>query len=106
MIKTIFRWLGFWVAAAAFISLVVDGIGWLANREMAFTALGAFWFSLSPGGLNLTQAIIERYTLPVLWDPIMISILRMPVWAVGGLIATLFLIAGRKRVTEPDLTGF
>ncbi len=41
-------------------------------------SLGALWFQLNPSGLNLSQAIIQRYVWPYLWDPVIQSVLVMP----------------------------
>lgn len=87
--RIILRWIGVWLLAGAFLALIVDGVRWLANGTFQPTLAGEFWFWLSPGGLNVTQAVIERYTLPVLWDPVMIAILQLPVWAVGAALGLL-----------------
>ena len=62
---------------------------------------GAVWYQVHSDSLNLTQAITQRYILPVLWDPIAITILNWPLWLailvvvlvpaiLGGVLVTLF----------------
>lgn len=97
MIKTLLRWLGLWILAGSFVALIVDGVRWLANQSFETTLLGEFWFWLSPGGLNITQAVIERYTLPFLWSPVMITILNLPVWVVGAAIGFALFGLCRKK---------
>lgn len=92
-----FRILGLWLLAMAFIALVVDGVKSIAQSGLVLTSLGEGWFSLHPPSLNLTQAIIERYTFPFLWDPILLTIMLLPVWLIFGLFGALFLYIGRRR---------
>ena len=60
-------------------------------------AFGYFWYSLSPGGINLTQAIVERYLHPFLWDPVAIEILQWPTWLVAGVPGLALALAFRRR---------
>ena len=55
--------------------------------------LGAALFRLDPGLLNLVQAVVQRYLLPMLWDDLLLPVLEAPTWVApavlgGGL--TLF----------------
>ena len=61
------------------------------------TALGEHWFKLHPASLNTAQAAVERHVNPTLWDPVIITILQMPAWAVFGVLGLLLYIGGRKR---------
>ena len=61
-------------------------------------AAGELWYRLSPGTLNLTQAVTQRYVLPELWDPVLLTVLLWPaflVLAVPGLI--LFALGSLRR---------
>jgi hypothetical protein len=91
------RFFGLFLLATAFIALVVDGIKSIAATGIVFTPLGQGWFSLHPPSINLVQAIIERYTLPFLWDPVFLTVLLAPVWLVFGVLGGLFLYIGRKK---------
>lgn len=70
-------------------------------RSGLFHTGGEVWFSLSPTSLNLMQAVTQRYISPELWDPTIISLLKLPLVAITGLLATLFaglwFITGRRR---------
>ena len=56
-------------------------------------SLGQLWFSLSPETLNLSQAVIQRYVSPELWDPGIIWLLGQPATVGFGLIALVFFLA-------------
>lgn len=95
--RSVMRWVGIWMVAGAFMALVVDGVNWLADRAFNFTPLGQFLYWLSPGGLNVTQAFVERYITPLLWDPVIVTMLNLPVWAIGGVLGFILVFAGRRR---------
>lgn len=57
-------------------------------------ATGELWFRLDAGSLNLIQAVVQRYIHPVLWDPLLVSLLQWPAWPwLGGLGAALLALA-------------
>ena len=66
--------------------LVLAGLavlGWEAwaavmGAPLRLHPLGEVWYRLAPGGLNLTQAVIERYVWAPLWDPLIVTVLRQP----------------------------
>ena len=64
-------------------------------------AAGELWFKVHGPSLNLSQAIIQRYVHPAVWDPGMITLLQWPAWSIFGAIgAFLTILAGpwfRKR---------
>lgn len=69
-----------------------------AGRYEAITP-GRIWFQTHVGSLNLVQAIVQRYVHPGLWDPLMVTALRWPLWSlVGGLgVIALTLSLPRRR---------
>ena len=60
-------------------------------------AAGELWYQIDVGSLNLTQAVIQRYVHPWLWDPMLVSVLQWPLWSLlGGPGAALVILsAGR-----------
>ena len=69
-----------------------------AEGEWQPQALGQLWFMLDSGSLNLTQAIVQRYLHPWLWDPALVQLLLWPVWVLPGALAIiLFLLCRRRR---------
>ncbi|PCJ70449.1 MAG: hypothetical protein COA62_07630 [Rhodobiaceae bacterium] len=55
-------------------------------RSGFFHTGGEVWFELSRNTLNLMQAVVQRYLSPSLWDPAIVSVLKLPLVAVLGLI--------------------
>jgi hypothetical protein len=58
------------------------------------------WYRLSPGSLNLMQAVIERHVWKTLWDPVILTVLLQPVWlvlALPGLLLALFARSRKRR---------
>ncbi len=65
---------------------------------LRFVAAGELWYQLHPGSLNLSQAGVQRYLLPEIWDPGVVTILLAPaalVLFVPGVL--LMALAGRPR---------
>ena len=51
------------------------------------------WFKTHVGSLNLAQAIAQRYVHPGLWDPVIVSVLRWPLWSLAGALGAFLLLA-------------
>ena len=78
---------------------------WAESGRFVPLALGQAWFNIDPPSLNLLQAVIERYVWPPLWDPVILTVLRWPAWAVLGLPALILLIVpigGRRRAVTNE----
>ncbi len=95
----------FWI-----LTLITLGKDLLAlQREGTFepTALGTWWFEVHRTSLESAQVIVERYLsfIPNLWDPIIVTMLLWPAWAVLGVLAILFTVwswrRGRRRIFGP-----
>ncbi|HLW28622.1 MAG TPA: hypothetical protein VKY54_12880 [Kiloniellales bacterium] len=86
------RWLsrvvGGGLLAAALLLLLLDLWRWRSGEteNLSLRPLGEIWFSLDPGSLNLVQAVIERYLLAFLWDPLLLTLLT---WAAAPILAAL-----------------
>lgn len=97
MLRFVLRFLGILIFAASFIALISDGVRSLAADRVLFTPLGQTWFSLHSGSLNLSQAVVQRYVHPYVWDPMIQTVLLWPTFAVGGVVGILLMLAGSKR---------
>ena len=60
-------------------------------------ALGWLWFSIDSGSLNSSQAVVERYLHPLVWDPIVVWILKKPGWLIFAAISAVCFLVFRKR---------
>ncbi len=97
MIRFVLRLLSMIALTVAVIMAVLDGARSVAASEVTLKPLGVSWFEASPDTLNLAQAVVQRYLLPVIWDPFMIWVLNQPGFAVMAVLALLLYIAGYKR---------
>jgi hypothetical protein len=91
-----------WVLFLAGLSVLVrDVIAWFETRVWMPIAVGQLWYELDRSSLNLTQAIIQRYITPFLWDQIIVRVLLC--WAFVVLIGlgALILLLARKRRPTP-----
>jgi hypothetical protein len=85
--------------------LIVLGILLLGNEilaslrvgEWAPQLLGQLWFELDSESLNLTQAIVQRYLFPQLWDPIILELLLWPAWIIVMGLGILLVLLFRSR---------
>ncbi len=92
------RIVGVWLMLLAVVALVYDGTRILANNgELVFTSLGEHWYTIHPASLNAAQAGIERHVAPLLWDPVIATILLLPAWVVVGGLGALFYLLGYRR---------
>ena len=77
-----------------------DGLLFLETGTYNPATLGDIWYAIDGGSLNLTQAVIERYIAPWLWQSAFLPLLIGPAWAVlgaAGLIVGMISGGGGKR---------
>jgi hypothetical protein len=97
MIRFIFRFVGLWILAAAFIFLIYDGTKSIADRTDFFiTKTRALWEGTHQNSLVALQALIQE-RVPWLWEPIDVGILNQPAWLVLAVIGVLLIMMGRKK---------
>jgi hypothetical protein len=88
---------------ALLLALALAALGyelWAALEAGAYRtiAAGELWYRLDRGSLNLSQAVIQRYVHPWLWEPAIVTLLRWPAWALlGAPGAVLVLISSLRR---------
>jgi hypothetical protein len=98
MIRFLLRFLGLWILAAAFIFLVYDGAGWVANgAPLHSTQVGQLWSNVHQNSLLLLQPAVERHVAVWLWNPVIMTVLEQPVWLVFGIIGSVLILLGRKK---------
>jgi hypothetical protein len=59
--------------------------------------LGAVLFRLDPGLLNLVQAVVQRYLLPMIWDDLLLPVLEAPAWVVPAILGAALTLFGWVR---------
>jgi ABC-type Fe3+ transport system permease subunit len=88
-----------WVLFLAGLSVLVrDVLVSIEAKRWAPIALGQLWFDLDRSSLNLTQAIVQRYIHPFLWDPLIVSLLLCWAFAVLVLLGLLILTISSRRM--------
>jgi hypothetical protein len=97
MIRFLFRFIGLISLAAAFILVIYDGTKSIAGNSLSLTTVQALWQLINAGSLAKVKPLIDHYAGGLLWDPVMVSILAAPAWALLGLFGILLLILGRKK---------
>lgn len=95
------RFLAWLFIALGLGALAYDAWIFLDSGAVRLTALGQLWYWVHPGSLNLSQAVIERYIHPVLWDPVIITVLLAPAalvfLVIGIVLGLIFRRRGRRR---------
>jgi hypothetical protein len=92
----ILRFLGWILCISALICLGADFLHFWDLDQWKAQELGLVWYNLSPGSLNFSQAIIQRYLLASLWDPVIVTLLLQPAWAVLGAPGVILLYLARR----------
>ena len=65
------------------------------NENAAAIRLGELWHDLSPETLQLAQPAVQRYLLPELWDPVILTLLLAPAWFGLAILAVLSLLVSK-----------
>ena len=101
MIRFLFRFLGLWILAAAFLLFVYDGTKSIAGNACCYiTKTGALWSNIHQSSLLLLQPAIERHLSfgPWLWQSVIQPFfLEAPACVVLGIVGILFILLGRKK---------
>jgi hypothetical protein len=94
MLRFLFRLLATISLAIAVVMAVLDATRTVAASALVMTPLGESWLSVSPDTLAAARTFTHTTLHPLLWDPLMVGILRMPGFAVFGALALIFYIIG------------
>ena len=81
----------------AVLAIVHDGTRTIAANSLVTTSLLEHWSKLAPSSLAGAQGAVQRYTHPLLWDPVIRKLLQLPTWALFAGLGVLFAYAGRRR---------
>jgi len=89
------HWLGY--VGLVFLGMAVAALAyelWQASASGAYRmiAAGELWFKLHGPSLNFSQAVIQRYVHPALWDPGIVTLLKWPAWSLFGAIGAVLII--------------
>ena len=96
MIRFLLRFLGLLSIALGFIFLVYDGTKSIADQRLYISRVTDAWAIVSEGSLAQLQPTLQRM-MPVLWDPLAVTLLDTPVALVLAILGALLLLLGRKK---------
>ncbi|MGC1465135.1 MAG: hypothetical protein WA792_05330 [Pseudolabrys sp.] len=97
MIRFLFRFLGLLCLAAAFILVIYDGMKSIAGNAVYFTNVQVLWDIINAASLQNLKPLVETKIGPWAWDPILVTALTWPSWAVLGVLGILLIMLGRKK---------
>jgi hypothetical protein len=95
--KGLFRFLSgafFLVAAIAAVNDVTRSMA--AEKPLTVSAY-EHWSGLAPRTLEASRAAVGRWTHALVWDWGLAPLLRLPAWALFGLVGLVWAWAGRRR---------
>ena len=96
MIRFLLRFLGLLSIALGFIFLVYDGTKSIADQRLYISRVTNAWEIVSEGSLAQLKPALQRM-MPVLWDPVAVTLLDTPVALVLAIMGALLLLLGRKK---------
>jgi len=96
MMRFVCRFMGGVFLALAVIPIVRE-VQTLRSGLWQPLSLGQFWYDVNSPSLNLFQAVVQRFTVPELWDYLFQPILSLPAWLVLASIAILLMFLGVRR---------
>ena len=96
MIRFLLRSLGLWLLAAGFIFVVYDGTKSIAGNALFFTRVQDVWGNVHQASLISLKPTLEQYS-PMLWDPLMTTLLQQPIALALAVLGAVLLLLGRKR---------
>lgn len=98
--RTGVRLLAYPLMLLAAVALIYDGTRTASgDTGLVMTSLAEHWKTIAPANFEAAKAVVTRRASGWLWDPMLLSVLRLPGWlALGGLGLALS-YAGRRRRT-------
>ena len=100
MIRFIFRVLATFSLAFAVIMSVLDATRSIAADQIVLTPLSESWRAISPESYDAAQAAVSEVLLPYAWDPVTLTLLSAPGFAVFLALALVFYVIGRKPASR------
>jgi len=95
--RAFFRTLSLVSLAAALVAAVLDLTRSIADNRIVLTPLHDDWQRLAPSSLEAVRLWVSEALHPLVWSPVMESVLSAPSWTVLALLAIVFAMAARRR---------
>jgi len=97
MIRFLLRFLGLLCLAAAFILVIYDWTKSIASNALYITSVRTLWDTINAASLQNLRPLIEGKVAGFLWDPVMVTLLAAPSWALLGLFGVVLIMLGRRK---------
>jgi hypothetical protein len=98
LVKGLLRFLAAVFLLVAVIAAVNDVTrSMAAGARLPAVSTQEHWSRLAPVTLATARNSVERKVHPLVWDPAIVSVLRLPAWGLFGLVGALLAYAGRRR---------
>jgi hypothetical protein len=98
VIKGVLRFLAGVLLLVAVIAAVNDATrSMAAGARVPFVSTLDHWSRLAPVTLAAARTSVQRRTHPLVWDPVLVTILGLPAWGLFGIAGFLLGYAGRRR---------
>jgi hypothetical protein len=97
MMRFLSRSVGFFALAAAFLLVIYDGTKSIAGNTVFMTSMRALWETINAASLQSLRPLIEGKIGPFAWDPVFVSFLNAPSWAIIGGLGVVLILLGRKK---------
>lgn len=97
------RVIGFLAVATGFVALIIDGTRSLADSRLTYTPVRSIVEPFAGARLADFGAMIQRDIHPLLWDPVLVTLLNLPLAAVGLVLGFLLMRLGQPK---PEPIGF
>jgi hypothetical protein len=100
MIKGIVRLAGFLMVAAGFAFAVVDGATSIAANALRYTVLRETLAAALPRQFPGLEALVTKNVHPLLWDPMLVTVFRVPTAIALVVLGMLVLFLMRHRAVS------
>ncbi|RFB75545.1 hypothetical protein [Methylovirgula sp. 4M-Z18] len=104
MLRFGLRLLGFLTLVSGFAALVVDGTRSIAGNALDLTPLGRTLMWMAPNRFPALEPALQHIH-PILWDPVALTVLRIPTWIFLFCVGFLLLRLGRKPERKIGFTS-
>lgn len=88
---------GWAMATVAFVALAYELLAFAMTGTYRMIPIGEVWFDVHVASLNVVQAVVQRYLHPLLWDPLLVTVLQWPAWSLLGAPALVVIAAAPRR---------
>ena len=98
----LFKFFGSWFLAFGVLALVNDVTRALApGTKLAFLSMRGLWQMVSETSLTALQTTVHNSLHPLLWDPVLVAVLKLPAWfLLVGIGSGLCFLGRRRRQVE------